>query len=60
MGDGPLSSERQVIMTTRERATNPPKRAATTGQEVYSKQELDRIIEEKRASAVDETKEPSK
>ena len=51
-------------MTTPERASIPPKKATTTGQEVHSKQELDRIIEEKKAeltallervSAVDET-----
>ena len=56
-------------MTTPERASNPPKRAATLGQEVHSKQELDRIIEEKkaeltalleRASTVEETEEKSK
>ena len=55
-------------MTTPDRASIPPKRAAT-GQEVHSKTELDRIIEEKkaeltalleRASAVDEAEEPSK
>ena len=56
-------------MTTPERASNPPKRAATLGQELQSWQELDRIIEEKkaeltalleRASAVNETEEKSK
>ena len=54
-------------MTTPDKASIPPKRAAT-GQEVHSKTELDRIIEEKRAeltalleraSAVDEAEEPS-
>ena len=56
-------------MTTPERASNPPKRSATMGQDDHSKLELDRIIEEKkaelkvlleRASTVEETEEKSK
>ena len=69
MGDGPLSADRQVIMTTPTRASIPPKRAATGQEEVHSKTELDQIIEEKkaelaalqeRASAVEVAEEPSK
>ena len=64
-----ISGQRQVIMTMPERASDPAKRSATMGQDDHSNQELDRIIEEKkaelkvlleRASEVEETEEKSK
>ena len=56
-------------MTSPERASNPPKRSATMGQDDHSKLELARIIKEKqaelkelleRASTVEGTEEKSK
>ena len=56
-------------MTSPERASTPPKRSATMGQDDHSKLELARVIEEKqaelkelleRASTVEGTEEKSK
>ena len=48
-GEGPLSSDRQVIITSPTRANAPLKRAATGQEEVHSRSELDLKIEEKKA-----------
>ena len=48
-GEGPLSSDRQVIITSPTRANAQLKRAATGQEEVHSRSELDLKIEEKKA-----------